>query len=99
MKIRKKQNWLPFGRTTRLPRGRGPRFGAGFFFARDDCQRPKHDVSYLVTLNLFQGPWPSRFLRRCAGLEVRPWMLKQVQHDETIRQLPDRKSTRLNSSH
>jgi hypothetical protein len=31
-----------------------------------------------------------RFFRRRAGLKLRPWMLKQVQHDEISGQLTTR---------
>ena len=34
---------------------------------------------YIVTLNLFQGP----FRRACSGFSAQ-WMLKQVQHDERV---------------
>src|SRR3546814_689053 len=36
-----------------------------------------------VTLNLFQGPWPALDLLRCVEGSCWPWMLKQVQYDET----------------
>src|SRR3546814_12618213 len=36
----------------------------------------------LVTLNLFQGPWPDLEYKCSGEREIWPWMLKQVQHDE-----------------
>ncbi|WP_141237133.1 hypothetical protein [Sphingopyxis sp. GW247-27LB] len=36
----------------------------------------------LVTPELVSGSMACRFLQRSAEREVRPWMLKQVQHDE-----------------
>ena len=42
-------------------------------------------MSLHVTLNVFLDPWSRRFLQRSTGLEVRPWMLKQVQHDEIMK--------------
>src|SRR3546814_13566966 len=36
----------------------------------------------LVTLNLFQGPWPDLEYKCSGEREIWPWMLKQVKHDE-----------------
>ena len=40
---------------------------------------------YIVTLNLFQGPFPHNKPR----FETEKWMLKQVQHDEFMRKAED----------
>jgi hypothetical protein len=42
----------------------------------------KSNPSFLVTLNLFQGPWPVGAAIAAAMDSDGPWMLKQVQHDE-----------------
>jgi hypothetical protein len=39
-------------------------------------------LSCIVTLNLFQGPWPELSFGAALNGEGRPWMLKRVQHDE-----------------
>ena len=43
---------------------------------------------------LVSGSMACRFLRRSARRELRPWMLKQVQHDEVSRQLPPQSGPR-----
>jgi len=42
----------------------------------------KRNLSSLVTLNLFQGPWPVDAVSAAVVDSDGPWMLKQVQHDE-----------------
>ncbi len=42
----------------------------------------KANLSFLVTLNLFQGPWSDPIVTQQQADTIGPWMLKQVQHDE-----------------
>ncbi len=46
----------------------------------------KRNLSFLVTLNLFQGPWPVDAINAALAASDGPWMLKQVQHDDNVRE-------------
>src|SRR3546814_7285266 len=41
----------------------------------------------LVTLNLFQGPWPDLEYKCSGEREIWPWMLKQVRSEEHTSEL------------
>ncbi len=43
----------------------------------------KRNLSFLVTLNLFQGPLPVDAINAAFVPSDGPWMLKQVQRDES----------------